>query len=1001
MRSNAPSHLCGYALLLVFVCTQASAQTRIFDGRKIIEVRYEWTDPPLAQEDLDRAQPLKPGAILHGDDLASAIDALYATGRFEDIQVDAEPSGPDGVVLRFLTKPAWFVGHIGIEGKTPVPPNRGQLANTTQLTMGTPFREEDMVAAQSNLKRLLESNGLFDATITPHAERVERTQTVNFTFVLTPGKRARYSAPVVAGVPKLSDAAIIRATGWRVLLIGRWRQVTQEKTRGGVDGLLKRYQKQDRLTAQVKLDSVDYNPATKRVVPHLTINAGPKVRVEAVEAKVSKSRLQRYVPIYEEGSADRDLLVEGARNLRGYFQSQGYYDASVDFRPVQQKPDELTVEYVIARGPRSKLKRVTIQGNQYFKEDSLRERMFLQPSSLQYRYGRYSEAFLHKDEEAIENLYKANGFRDVEATSEVISPFEGKDGQIAVTFTVNEGRQWFVEDLALVGAERFSADELLGQLSSGKGQPFSEVSVAADRNAILTRYYTAGYPAATFEYKSEPADAANRVKLTYTLAEGPQQFIRDVVVTGLKSTRPAVVERRLLVKSGDPLSPTAIIAAQKRLYDLGVFAKVNATVQNASGTENRKFVLYDIEEAQRYSLKLGFGAEIAQFGGTTNNLSSPGGATGFSPRGSMDLSRLNLFGVGQTLSLRGRVSNLEQRAAIEYMIPRFLHRDDQNLTFSLLYAKARDVRTFSSRRQEASMQLSRQLSKSTQALFRFTYRRVSTGDVVIPALLVPQLLQPIRIGILSANFVQDRRDNPTDAHRGMYSTADLGLASNIFGSQRNFARTLGKNASYHKIGKKLVFARQTQIGLIFPYNPPKGISAGDSVPLPERFFGGGSNSHRGFPFNQAGPRDIGVAVNNDTVSTQPTGFPLGGNALLFNTSELRFPLIGDNISGVLFHDAGNVYRTISDISVRSSQRNLQDFNYMVHAAGFGIRYKTPIGPVRLDLAYSINPPKYVGFKGTQAELLLCNPNAVATGVCKGVQQSISHFQFSFSIGQAF
>ena len=112
-------------------------------------------------------------------------------------------------------------------------------------------------------------------------------------------------------------------------------------------------------------------------------------------------------------------------------------------------------------------------------------------------------------------------------------------------------------------------------------------------------------------------------------------------------------------------------------------------------------------------------------------------------------------------------------------------------------------------------------------------------------------------------------------------------------------------------------------------------------------------------------------------------------------------MIGDNISGVLFHDAGNVYRTISDISVRSSQRNLQDFNYMVHAAGFGIRYKTPIGPVRLDLAYSINPPKYVGFKGTQAELLLCNPNAVATGVCKGVQQSISHFQFSFSIGQAF
>ena len=229
----------------------------------------------------------------------------------------------------------------------------------------------------------------------------------------------------------------------------------------------------------------------------------------------------------------------------------------------------------------------------------------------------------------------------------------------------------------------------------------------------------------------------------------------------------------------------------------------------------------------------------------------------------------------------------------------------------------------------------------------------------------------------------------------------MGLASNIFGSQRNFARVLVKNATYHPIGKKYVFARQTQFGVIVPYNPPAGISADESVPLPERFFGGGANSHRGFPYNQAGPRDIGTPAASSATATQPTGFPLGGNALFFNTFEFRFPLIGSNIGGVLFHDAGNVYRSFSDISFRSSQKNLQDFNYMVHAAGFGIRYRTPIGPVRLDLAYSINPPSYVGFQGTQLQLLSCNPALPPTGVCVGVKQNISHFQFSFSIGQAF
>lgn len=115
-------------------------------------------------------------------------------------------------------------------------------------------------------------------------------------------------------------------------------------------------------------------------------------------------------------------------------------------------------------------------------------------------------------------------------------------------------------------------------------------------------------------------------------------------------------------------------------------------------------------------------------------------------------------------------------------------------------------------------------------------------------------------------------------------------------------------------------------------------------------------------------------------------------------------MIGENIGGVLFHDAGNVYRSVSDISFRASQHNLQDFNYMVHAAGFGIRYRTPIGPVRVDLAYSINPPSFLGFKGTYADLLLCNPNLPQSELpsqCQSTKQNTGHFQFFFSIGQTF
>ena len=181
--------------------------------------------------------------------------------------------------------------------------------------------------------------------------------------------------------------------------------------------------------------------------------------------------------------------------------------------------------------------------------------------------------------------------------------------------------------------------------------------------------------------------------------------------------------------------------------------------------------------------------------------------------------------------------------------------------------------------------------------------------------------------------------------------------------------------------RDLVLASNTQFGWIRPFGIAAGEDRANYVPLPERFFGGGSSSHRGFPDNQAGPRDL------------LTGFPLGGNALVFHATELRFPLLGENINGVIFHDLGNIYSDLGSISLRTKQKDMTDFNYMVHAVGFGIRYKTPVGPVRVDLSYSLNPPMFNGLKGTYQELL--NNTALPQ-----IQQ-VKHFQFFFSIGQAF
>jgi outer membrane protein assembly complex protein YaeT len=975
-----------------------------FEGKRIAAIEYSPAGT-LDAADLVRVQPIKAGDIFNADDVAKAIDGLFSTGSFEDIAVEAEPAG-NQVKLRFVTKPVWFVGGVTVEGKVAVPPNRGQIANASQFTLGAPFREDDIKAAVDSITALMSSNGLYDASVIPGINRENTAQQVFLSFQIEEGKRAKYQQPAITGdAPILSNSTILRATGWRIPVINWWRQVTDARTQKGVHALRGKYEAQDRLTAKVDLTSMDYDAATRRVRPSLDIRPGPKIEIKAVEAKVSKKILKRYVPVYEEKALYTDLLVEGKRNLQDYFQSQGYYDVVVDFRELPPSQDKQVVEYAISRGSRYKLTGIVINGNKYFAESVIRERMFMTPAAFNLRHGRYSEAFRVKDEESITDLYKSNGFQDVKVTSTVDRNYQGKAEQVRVTINISEGPQWIVDSVTLNGFDRLSETEFEQSLASGPGQPFAEVNLARDRSTILTSYFSHGFPSATMKAEWSASSTPQHVNVVYTVQEGQQQFVRDVVVSGLRTTRNGLVNKAITMRAGDPLSLVHETEIQKHLYDLGIFARVDTAIENPEGDTEHKYVLYNLEEANRYNLSLGLGAQVGRFGTpSTTSLSSPGGQTGFSPEASIDLSRLNFLGLGHQVTLRGLYSTIEKRASLSYLQPRFMGVEGRNLTYSILFDNTLNVRTFSSKREEASIQMSERFSKSLTGLFRFAFRRVSVSDVIIPVLLVPEFLQPVRIGILSANLSRDTRDNSGDPHRGSLNALDIGLSTKYLGSERSFGRVLVRNATYYRLTGKVVLARQTQIGAIMPFSPPAGVPSDQSVPLPERFFGGGPDSLRAFAYNQAGPRDTGMPLIVGGPASQPTGFPLGGNALFFNNVELRFPFIGENIQGVLFHDMGNVFSSFSNMSFRFNQRSTQDFDYSVHAVGFGVRYRTPVGPIRLDFAYSINPPTYLGFGGTPEQLLSCNPSLPPSslpGYCQSTRQTSGHFQFFFSIGQTF
>jgi len=960
------------------------SETQQYEGRRIVKIEYSPPEQPVDAVELEQLIPLKPGALLRMSEVRQSIEKLYATGEYEDIQVDAEPES-DGVIVRFITRNSWFVGRVSVEGKLSDPPNRGQLVNATRLDLGQPFREDNVALAEQGLGKLLVANGYYENQTQQRIEYDPATQQAHVHFMVKNGPRAKYHNPIANGNLKMAVETIVAATKWKHRFIGSWRPVTQTRTRQGLDNVRSRYEKDGRLMATVQLKSMDYDRDTQRATPSLEIDAGPTIEVKAVGTKVSSKKLRQNVPIYEEHTVDRDLLVEGQRNLRDEFQAAGYFEAEVEFKEQKMRNDKQEIDYLINLGKRHRLVHLEVQGNRYFTTENIRERMFMMPKSFQFRHGRYSEALRQRDEESIINLYKENGFRDVQVTSKAIDDYQGKTGDLGVIVMIDEGPQWFVHRLEVSGIRQLNAETIIPTLSSSEGQPFSEFSVAADRDTILALYFTNGFPNANFEWSSKPGPQPQTVELRFAITEGSRQLVRNVLIEGLQTTRAGLVRRNLSVSAGDPLSPLQMSDTQRRLYNLGIFAKVDVAIQNPDGATQRKYVIYDVEEAKKYSIAAGLGAEIARLGGCQSCLTAAAGAAGFAPRVSFDITRLNFLGLGHTISLRTRASTQQQRGLVNYFAPRFRNNDNLDLTFTALYDSTRDINTFSAKREEGSVQLSQKISKPSTVLYRFSYRRVSTSNLKIDANLVPLLAQPVRVGMLSGNYIQDRRDDPTDARKGIYNTVDVGLASKVFGSQVDFLRGLARNATYHRFGKRLVVARETTFGEIIPFR--FGSRTSDSqlaVPFPERFFSGGGTSHRGFPEYQAGPRDL------------KTGFPIGGNALVFNQTELRFPLLGANIGGVLFHDMGNVFSSFNKFSVRFRQKDLQDFDYMVHAVGFGIRYRTPIGPIRGDVAYSINPPSFFGCKGNITDLVKCgnDPNL-------RTNQSISHFQFFFSIGQTF
>ena len=641
-----------------------------------------------------------------------SVQALYNTGRFAEIQVEAERRPQAEIVLTFSARENYFIGSLRAEGSGGRPTD-SQLVNASKLTLGELFTDEKIQTGIQHMQRTLQENGFYQATIQPFYEWDSRNQQVKVLFSVNKGRSAHIGVLNLTGQSGISVAELSEVAG-----LHPGDQVTADRLTRALRRLRKHYQSENRLEAQVVLTGRKYHPENNSLDYAFDINRGPVVDVKVQGAKLRHGKIKKFVPIYEENAVDDDLLNEGARNIRDYFQGQGYFDVKVSYTETQQPgSDRRDVIYTIQRNERHKFVQLVINGNHYFSREEIRERMEMQPAGGLLLYGVFSQSMLTRDTLAIESLYASNGFRQAKVVPQVIDNYQGTKGHLKVVLNIEEGAQTTVGKLTIEGNQAIPTEDIRNMISASEGQPYSDTMVVNDQTEVTDGYFNRGFPQMRFEYQTQPEPQdPNKVDITYKITEGPQIFVDKVLYSGLHYTKGFVVQREMQIHPNNPLSQQQMLDSQRRLYDMGIFNEVNMAVQNPEGDATHKNVNFQLSEAKRYTFNYGVGIEVQT--GQPGSTSNPQGTTGASPRVSFDVTRLNFRGRDHTVTLKTRYGNLEKLVLLGYDAPRWFDAEHLLLSLTAFYDQTNNVKTFTAKRLEGSAEVKQTLDKATTLLYR-------------------------------------------------------------------------------------------------------------------------------------------------------------------------------------------------------------------------------------------------------------------------------------------
>ncbi len=948
----------GLACLLLAVGPPlATADVGALLGRRITDVRVDAGGVLVVDEVVLAVVETRRGAALTMADVRQTIEHFVTLGRYADVRVIGEPDGAEGVRVRYEVVPLERVQRLEFEGHADLDA-RGLRSDLADRFGALPLASRLPEMAQA-IATSYQARGYPAARVDTRTTPAGRAGAVVATFNITPGLQT-----VVGGVTVEGPATATRGLGERLGLV-RGRPLDADALATRVDDAEDAL-KRDGFYEAIVTARVASAPAGGAADVAVRVDLGDRVEIAFTGHPVPADRRRSLVPVDRLRSVEEEVIEDGSRNLEQYLRLEGYRAASA---PATRRRQDgvLRITFDVARGPLHVLGRVDTVGVSAMPAAELEPLLKLRPGEP------YVDARVAAVGAALAEFYRVRGFASVAVTPQVTFP-GGRDPArvpVDVRFQVAEGARTMVTGVRIEGAGALSETELVADLGLTAGKPFYQPQQTIDRELIERRYRNAGFQRASVEARPVLSADRSQVTVTYLVREGPQTRVDHVLVSGAERTSPDLVRREMTLRPGGPLGYDAIIESQQKLSALGLFRRVRITEAPHGIDDTARDVLVELEEAPATAVSYGGGLEV----GRRPRINADGTATDrfdIAPRGFFEVTRRNLWGKNRSLSALTSVSlrptdpgvdagpdakggyGLNQyRVVGTFREPRaFGTVGDAQLSAFV----ERGIRSsFNFDRQGVRAEYARRFGNRLTLLGRYSYNFTTLFDTKIAVedqLLIDRLFPQVHLASLFGSALRDSRDDILDPERGTVLGTDLELALRTLSSEVGFVKSFAQAFAYKRLpgARPFVLAAGVRVGLArgFERRVPRLDSAGQPVldvsgtqivdtvadlPASERFFAGGDSTVRGFALDRLGSQ---ATLNS-------AGFPTGGNAMVVLNTELRTPYF-KGVGLVGFVDAGNVFLRASDIDAADLRTT----------AGVGIRYRSPLGPLRFDIGFKLD-----------------------------------------------